>query len=302
MQSPIAFRKPRHLQAIRVLPQATRAVKIRLRQARLHTVCESARCPNLGECFSRPTAAFLILGNRCTRACGFCAVEHGRPGPPDPAEPEAVAEAARALGLRYVVITSVTRDDLADGGSGQFAAAVRAVRRRLPEARVEVLTPDFRGEARAIQAVAAAGPDVFNHNLETVPALYPRVRPQADYQRSLQLLRAVKANGPGLVTKSGLMLGLGESPAEVEAVMEDLVAAGVAVLTLGQYLAPTRRHLPVARYLEPEEFEAWAERGRAGGFRQVFAGPLVRSSYHADEVWETAVKGAPAGNRQHNRG
>lgn len=284
MQSAVARRKPRHLQAIRVLPQATRAVKIRLRQAKLHTVCESARCPNLGECFSRPTAAFLILGNRCTRGCGFCAVERGSPGPPDPAEPEAVAEAAQALGLRYVVITSVTRDDLEDGGAGQFAAAIRAVRRRLPEAKVEVLTPDFRGEARPIAVVAAAGPEVFNHNLETVPALYPRVRPQADYGRSLQVLRTVKANAPGLVTKSGLMLGLGESQPEVEAVMDDLVAAGVEVLTLGQYLAPTRRHLPVARYLEPEEFEAWAERGRARGFGRVFAGPLVRSSYHAEEI------------------
>jgi len=277
-------------------------VKIRLRQARLHTVCESARCPNLGECFSRPTAAFLILGNRCTRACGFCAVEHGSPGPADPAEPEAVAEAARALGLRYVVITSVTRDDLADGGAGQFAAAIQAVRRLLPAAKVEVLTPDFRGEARAIAVVAEAGPDVFNHNLETVPVLYPRVRPQADYGRSLQLLRTVKANAPGLVTKSGLMLGLGESPAEIEAVMEDLVAAEVEVLTLGQYLAPSRRHLPVARYLEPEEFEEWAERGRAKGFRRVFAGPLVRSSYHAEEVWETAMKEAPVENRWHTKG
>ena len=257
---------------------------MRLRHARLHTVCESARCPNLGECFSRPAAAFLILGNRCTRRCGFCAVEKGAPLPLDPGEPAAVAEAARELGLSYVVVTSVTRDDLADGGAAQFAATIGAVGQALPGARVEVLTPDFGGNEGAIRTVAQAGPEVFNHNLETAPGLYARVRPGADYRRSLALLRMVKTLAPGMATKSGLMLGLGETAAEVEAVMEDLLAAGVEVLTLGQYLAPSRRHLPVARYLEPEEFEIWAEKGKAKGFRQVWAGPLVRSSYHAEEI------------------
>lgn len=288
MQNQLGRRKPRHLQEIRLLSTRQRAVKIRLRRAKLHTVCEAARCPNRGECFSRPTATFLILGDRCTRACRFCAVEPGRPGPVDPGEPEAVAAAAQELGLRYVVLTSVTRDDLPDGGAGHFAATIRAVRRRLPAARVEVLTPDFGGDAAAIRVVVEAGPEVFNHNLETVPSLYPRVRPGADYSRSLGLLRRVKELAPDLVTKSGLMLGLGESEREVEAVMQDLSAAGVEILTLGQYLAPSRRHLPVARYLEPEEFAAWGERGRALGFRQVFAGPLVRSSYQAEEVWETS--------------
>ncbi len=286
MPEPAVARRPSHLQGVRVSPQAKRGIKLRLRQARLHTVCESARCPNLGECFSRPAAAFLILGNRCTRSCGFCAVEKGAPRPPDPGEPAAVAEAARELGLRYVVVTSVTRDDLADGGAAQFAAAIRAVRRAVTAVKVEVLTPDFGGSKTAIRTVVAAGPDVYSHNLETVPGLYARVRPGADYRRSLALLRMVKALAPGLVTKSGLMLGLGESAADVEAAMDDLLAAGVEALTLGQYLAPSRRHLAVERYLEPEEFAAWAEKGRAKGFRAVFAGPLVRSSYHAEEMIE----------------
>jgi lipoyl synthase len=277
-------RRPSHLQGVRVAAPARRVLKLRLRQARLRTVCESARCPNQGECFSRPTAAFLILGQRCTRRCGFCAIAKGTPLPPDPGEPAAVAEAARELGLRHVVVTSVTRDDLADGGAGQFAATIHAVRGAIAGVKIEVLTPDFGGKPAAIQAVAEAGPDVFNHNLETVPGLYARVRPGADYRRSLTLLRMARALQPGLVTKSGLMLGLGETGAEVEAVLDDLLAAKVEALTLGQYLPPSRRHLPVTRYLEPEEFTAWAEKGRAKGFRRVFAGPLVRSSYHADEL------------------
>ena len=282
-------RRPLHLQGVRVSAPARRVLKLKLRQARLHTVCESARCPNLGECFSRPAAAFLILGSRCTRRCGFCAVEKGTPLLPDPGEPAAVAEAARELGLSHVVVTSVTRDDLADGGAAQFAATIREVRRALPAARVEVLTPDFGGKRAAIRTVAQAGPDVYNHNLETAPGLYARVRPGADYRRSLELLRMVKALQPGIITKSGLMLGLGETAAEVEAALDDLLSAGVEVLTLGQYLAPSRRHLPVARYLEPEEFVAWAEIGKAKGFRQVFAGPLVRSSYHAEEIMNSEL-------------
>jgi lipoic acid synthetase len=195
-----------------------------------------------------------------------------------------VAQAAKELGLRYVVITSVTRDDLPDGGAGQFVASIQAVRRALPEAKVEVLTPDFSGQAEAISAVAQAGPVVFNHNLETVPRLYEQVRPGADYRRSLRLFQTVRAAAPKLLTKSGLMLGLGEAPEEVAAVLEDLLAAGVEVVTLGQYLRPSRRHWPVARYLDPEEFAAWAEKGKALGFKQVVAGPLVRSSYQADRI------------------
>jgi len=284
MLNPASIRRPPHLQGLGGLPQARRALKIRLRQAGLRTVCESARCPNLGECFSRPAAAFLILGRVCTRPCGFCAVEHGIPAPVNAGEPKAVAAAARELGLNYVVVTSVTRDDLADGGAAHFAATIREIRRALPAATVEVLTPDFAGNEGAIRTVVEAGPEVFNHNLETVPGLYRRVRPGADYRRSLELLRMAKALDPRVVAKSGLMLGLGESAGEVEAVMEDLLGAGVEVLTLGQYLPPSRRHLPVARYLDPSEFDTWAEKGKAKGFRAVFAGPLVRSSYHAEEI------------------
>jgi len=290
MPSIASARRPAHLQGLRVAPQARHGIKLRLRRARLRTVCEAARCPNLGECFSRPTAAFLILGDRCTRRCGFCAVEKGAPLPPDPGEPAAVAEAARELGLRYVVVTSVTRDDLADGGAAQFAATIHEVRRAIAGVKIEVLTPDFSGNEAAIRTMAQAGPEVFNHNLETAPGLYARVRPGADYRRSLGLLRSVKKLAPGLVTKSGLMLGLGETAAEVEAVMDDLLAAGVEALTLGQYLPPSRRHLPVARYLEPEEFAVWAEQGKAKGFRQVWAGPLVRSSYHADEMMNSELR------------
>jgi len=250
----------------------------------VHTVCQSARCPNVGECFGRGTATFMILGNSCTRDCGFCAVAHGQPEALDGDEPRRVAEAAAMLGLHHVVVTSVTRDDLADGGADQFAATILGIRELLPEARVEVLVPDFRGEWEALQAVVEAAPDVLNHNVETVPRLYPRVRPQADYGRSLELLRRAGEARPGMLTKSGLMLGLGETNAEVTAVLGDLRGAGVAAVTIGQYLQPTRRHLSVAEYVAPGQFEAYADAARGAGFSYVMSGPLVRSSYHAGEL------------------
>jgi len=248
----------------------------------LNTVCQSARCPNIGECFERGTATFMILGNCCTRNCTFCAVPRGVPLPPEEDEPEKVAEAAEALGLRYVVVTSVTRDDLPDGGAGQFAETIGAVRRRLAGCQVEVLIPDFQGSEEALRTVLRACPDVLNHNLETVPRLYPLVRPQADYRRSLGLLRRAKELAPEIVTKSGFMLGLGESRGEVCGVLGDLRVAGCEMVTLGQYLCPSPRHLPVARYVPPEEFEEMRKEGLRLGFKHVEAGPLVRSSYHAE--------------------
>lgn len=251
---------------------------------RLHTVCQEARCPNLWECYARNTATFLILGDRCTRDCRFCAVGHGAPDPPDPGEPDRVARAAAEMGLAYVVLTSVTRDDLADGGAAHFAATIAAVRSRLPRARVEVLIPDFQGNPEALAATIAAGPDVINHNVETVPRLYRRVRPQADYRRSLELLARVSA--AGIPAKSGLMLGLGEDEEEVWGVLQDLRAAGCRILTLGQYLQPTPAHLPVVSWVTPEEFDGWRRRALALGFDEVAAAPLVRSSYHADASFE----------------
>jgi len=260
-------------------------VRALLAELGLATVCGSARCPNLPECFSRGTATFLILGQRCTRQCGFCAVAAGVPDAPRDGEPDAVAEAAERLALRHVVITSVTRDDLADGGAGHFARTIRAVRRRRPHATVEVLTPDFQGRAADVERVLAAGPDVFNHNVETVRRLYPLVRPGADYRRSLDVLSAAKRLGCWLLTKSGLMLGLGESDDEVRQVLADLRGAGCDMLTIGQYLAPSPRHLPVARFIDPPAFDAWARQAGEMGFRAVAAGPFVRSSYHARDLF-----------------
>lgn len=257
-----------------------------LESGRLYTVCEEARCPNQWECFSRRTATFLIMGPRCTRACRFCAVEHGPMGPPDPDEPERVARVAREMGLKYVVITSVTRDDLPDGGASVFAETIRAVRRDLPEAGIEVLMPDFMGSREAVLVVVDAAPDVLNHNLETVPRLYPSVRPGADYVRSLGLFETVRAAAPDMVTKSGLMLGLGETDAEVRSTLEDLLAAGCRVLTLGQYLQPTPEHLSVEQYVTPEAFDRWADTARSMGFSDVASGPLVRSSYQAGELYQ----------------
>jgi len=278
-------RKPRtHFESLN-------ALKSELRQLGLHTVCESARCPNIHECFHRKAATFMILGDRCTRACGFCSVPKGRP-PLDPAEPANVARMADALRLRYVVITSVNRDDLADGGSRQFAETVRAVRGQLPEARVEVLTPDFRGDLEAVARVLDAAPHVFNHNVETVPRLYRRVRPQADYAQSLRVLEFAENHAGGALTKSGFMVGLGETEAEVHGLLRDLRAAGTNVATIGQYLQPTRRNLPVSEYVEPRRFEQYREYGLSLGFRMVFSGPLVRSSYMADAVDEEARRPA----------
>jgi lipoic acid synthetase len=267
-------------------------VKQILRERNLHSVCEEAACPNLSECFGHGTATFMILGDICTRRCPFCDVAHGRPQPPDPAEPAHLADTIGELGLRYVVITSVDRDDLRDGGAGHFAACIQAIRERAPATRIEVLVPDFRGRMdAAVDLLAATPPDVFNHNLETVPRLYKAARPGADYRVSLDLLARFKARHPGVPTKSGLMLGLGETPEEVEQVMADLRAHGCDMLTIGQYLQPSRDHFPVARYATPEEFRRLEEIGRGMGFSAVASAPLVRSSYHADQQAAGLVEG-----------
>jgi lipoic acid synthetase len=250
----------------------------------LRTVCDEARCPNRQECFSCGTATFLILGDTCTRRCRFCAVHQGTPRPPDPDEPGRVAAAAAGMGLTHVVVTSVTRDDLPDGGAGLFAATLRALRARLPAARVELLVPDFAGDDAALGTVLAAGPDVLNHNLETVARLYGAVRPGADYGRSLALLRRVAEAFPGIAVKSGLMLGLGERPEEVAGALRDLRAAGCTVLTVGQYLPPTGVSLPAARYLPPEEFDRWRDAALGLGFAAAASGPFVRSSYRAESL------------------
>ncbi len=254
-----------------------------VRTRRLNTICGSARCPNVGECWSARTATFLLLGDVCTRACGFCAVTKGRPAPPDAGEPERVAEAAAIMGLSYAVLTSVTRDDLPDGGAAHFAAAIRAVRARTPGIRVEALVPDFAGSPDALDLVLAERPEVLNHNLETVERLYPALRrPAPNYRRSLDVLR--RAAGAGFVVKSGLMVGLGETADDLRRTLGDLREAGCRLLTMGQYLRPSAAHVPVDRYYRPEEFTAWADEARAMGFRDVAAGPLVRSSYHAERL------------------
>jgi lipoic acid synthetase len=254
-----------------------------LRELNLETVCENARCPNRPECYARRTATFMIMGNVCTRPCGFCSVPRGTPSELAPDEPQRVAEASYRLGLRHVVITSVTRDDLPDGGAEHFHRCVLAVRARTGAA-IEVLTPDFLGDADAIDRVIAAQPEVFNHNTETVPRFYKKVRGRADYQRSLDLLARVKRKAPRMTTKSGLMLGLGETREELLETFADLRSAHCDVLTLGQYLTPTLKHVPVARYLPPEEFEELGALARSLGFQKVASGPFVRSSYHADEM------------------
>jgi lipoic acid synthetase len=275
------------------LAPGARALRVLLRDNALNTVCEEARCPNLGDCFSRGTATFMLLGDRCTRRCGYCSVATARPEPPDAGEPERVAEAAARLRLRYVVLTSVARDDLSDGGAAHFAASVRAVRRRLPGARMEVLVPDFQGRRAALSAVLAAAPDVFNHNIETVPRLFPRVRAQGAYRRSLEMLAAAKEVRPEQATKSGLMVGLGETDEEIAAVLGDLRAAGVDIVTMGQYLRPTRDHAPVDRYVSPDGFRALDAQARALGFPTVYSGVFVRSSFNAEEVFATVPAAAP---------
>ena len=259
-------------------------IKALLREHRLHTVCEEASCPNIGECFGKGTATFMIMGDKCTRRCPFCDVSHGRPDPLDAGEPANLAQAIAALKLSYVVITSVDRDDLRDGGAGHFAACIRAVREHAPQTRIEVLVPDFRGRLdRALDILAAAPPDVMNHNLETVPRLYAQCRPGSDYAHSLKLLQEFKRRHPAIPTKSGLMLGLGETDEEIIAVMQDLRAHDVDMLTIGQYLAPSGHHLPVMRYVHPDIFKRFAAEAAKMGFVHAAVGPLVRSSYHADQ-------------------
>ncbi len=263
---------------------AYETVRALLKGSRLHTVCQEARCPNQWECFSAGTATFLIMGPSCTRSCRFCAVEHGSVHPLDPNEPFRVAEAARQLDLTYVVITSVTRDDLSDGGARHFAETIQAVRKRMPASGIEVLIPDFQGNPDALKIVLDASPDVLNHNMETVPRLYPLVRPEAVYKRSLSLIHQTGTAGPRIQTKSGLMLGMGETPDEVRQVLKDLWQAGCRILTLGQYLQPSSDQLPVERFIPPDEFDAWKTDALAMGFSQVASGPFVRSSYHAKEL------------------
>lgn len=285
---PITAGKPAWLR--RRLPSGPEYERLRtlLRDHHLTTVCQQALCPNQFECFGRGTATFLLLGERCTRTCRFCAIGHGPLGPPDPDEPRHVAEAVRLLGLRYCVLTSVTRDDLADGGAGHFAAAVRAVRGVSSDTRVELLIPDFQGNAQALATVLAAAPEVLNHNLETVPRLYAAARPQAIYARSLELLGRVRTSAPDTVSKSGIMVGLGETRAELRQLFADLRRVDCDLLTIGQYLQPSRDHLPVARFVPPEEFAELQDEALALGFRAVAAGPFVRSSYQAETLYQEA--------------
>jgi lipoyl synthase len=261
-----------------------RSLRALLGDDKVHTVCEEARCPNLGECYATRTCTFLILGSVCTRNCAFCGVTHGQPLPPDPGEPERVAEAVKKLGLSYVVITSVTRDDLADGGAGQFAKVINELRISNYELRIEVLIPDFKGEAGPLRTVLEARPTVLNHNVETVPRLYEKIRPQAVYQRSLDLLANAKREDGAIYTKSGFMVGLGETKEEVATALQDLKAANCDIVTIGQYLPPSRTHLQPVRFVTPAEFETYEGLGRELGFAQIKAGPFVRSSYHAGEI------------------
>jgi lipoic acid synthetase len=260
-----------------------------MRQWNLHTVCEEAHCPNIGECWEDLTATFMILGDVCTRSCGYCAVTHGKPTWEDREEPERVGRAVRTLELEHVVVTSVNRDDLADGGAAVFAATIDAIRREAPRCRVEVLIPDFQGSASALATVLDAGPDILNHNTETVPRLYKVARHGGRYARTLELFRRARAAVPNLLTKSGLILGLGETREELVQTMEDLRRVDVNILTLGQYLRPSPRHLPIARFYPPEEFDELAGLGRAMGFAHVEAGPLVRSSYHAKRQGQAVI-------------
>ena len=280
-----ALRKPAWIR-VRAASENSRFADIKriLREASLHTVCEEASCPNIGECFGKGTATFMILGDLCTRRCPFCDVAHGRPKPPDAEEPLHLARTIAGLKLAYVVITSVDRDDLRDGGAGHFAHCIRAVREHSPKTRIEVLVPDFRGRiGKALDALSAALPDVMNHNLETVPRLYKQARPGADYAHSLALLSEFKTHHPDIPTKSGLMVGLGETDDEILEVMRDLRAHGVTMLTIGQYLQPSAHHLPVTRYVHPDVFAMFEREANAMGFAHAAVGPMVRSSYHADQ-------------------
>lgn len=283
--TPIRTGKPSWLR--RKLPSGPQYEQIRamIDKGQLHTVCQEANCPNQFECFSARTATFLILGATCTRNCRFCNIEEGRPGPVDADEPRRVADAAARMNLRYVVVTSVTRDDLEDGGAGHFAATIDALREKISGVQVEVLIPDFQGARSSLETVLTARPDVLNHNMETVWRLYPDVRPQADYDRSLALLSHVTRTDPAIPAKSGIMLGLGETEEEVRQTIADVYRTGCRMLTIGQYLQPTPRHLPVVDFIPPEEFERWREFALKTGFNKVASGPFVRSSYHAGEMF-----------------
>ena len=293
-EAPKRARLPEWARRSKTHYESLNQLKRGLRELKLHTVCEEARCPNIHECFHRGAATFMILGERCTRGCGFCSVQKLNPRKHsiqlDGDEPANVARMAREMKLRYVVITSVNRDDLEDGGSRHFAETVREVRCALPEARVEVLTPDFCGDLDAVARVLDAGPHVFNHNMEPAPRLYSRVRPQADYRQSLDVLAFARRHSESVLTKSGFMVGLGETSVEVRTLLGDLHAAGTDVATIGQYLQPTRHNLPVAEFVEPRQFEEYRDYGLALGFKAVFSGPLVRSSYMADLVSEEAQR------------
>jgi lipoic acid synthetase len=282
----VLVQKPSWLK--RRLPTGPNYEKIRgmIRNDRLHTVCQEDKCPNMWECYSQHTATFLIMGPRCTRNCSFCSVKADPLHPPDPEEPARVAKVARRMGLKYVVVTSVSRDDLSDGGAGIFAKTIEEIHKVIPDVCIEVLIPDFQGSLAALQTVLRARPDVLNHNLETVPRLYSQVRPQADYRRSLDLIQRSSKSAPGIPTKSGLMLGLGEKHSEIKQSLQDLRDANCQMLTLGQYLQPSKRHLPVTRYVLPQEFEEWRQTALNMGFAQVASGPFVRSSYHANELYQ----------------
>jgi lipoic acid synthetase len=283
---PPPLRKPDWLKRRLPTGETFNEVRELIEAGKLHTVCQEAKCPNIWECYSHRTATFLILGERCTRNCRFCSVAPGLPGPLDPDEPGRVAEAVERMGLKYAVVTSVTRDDLPDGGAAHFAATIREIRRRVPEAEIEVLIPDFQGDRAALETVLRARPDVLNHNIETVPRLYSRVRPQADYRRSLELLRRAGESAPLIPTKSGLMLGLGERPEEIRQTLQDLREVSCRILTLGQYLQPSPEHLPVESYVPPEDFENWRKAALDLGFSEVASAPFVRSSYHAQKSFQ----------------
>jgi lipoic acid synthetase len=283
------IRKPRWL--TRKLPSAPEYEQMRslINDGQLHTVCQEAKCPNQFECFSQRTATFLIMGSKCTRNCCFCSVEEGPSGPPDPEEPRRVAEAVQRMQLKYVVVTSVTRDDLSDGGASIFAETIRQLRKEIPDVMIEVLIPDFQGDYDALKTVLDARPDVLNHNIETVARLYGTVRPQAIYERSLELLQRVLAYTPDIPGKSGIMLGLGETDDEIRQTLQDLHDSGCRFLTMGQYLQPSKSHLPVERYVTPEEFHAWRETALKIGFTEVASDPFVRSSYHAKDLYQHAA-------------
>jgi lipoyl synthase len=287
---PPVGRKPEWLK--RRLPTGETFNQVReiIAAGRLHTVCQEAKCPNIWECYSHRTATFLIMGERCTRNCRFCAVSSGTPEPLDPQEPTHVAEAVERMQLKYVVITSVTRDDLPDGGAAHFATTLQAIRQRIPQAEIEVLIPDFQGDRTSLERVLSARPDVLNHNIETVPRLYPKVRPQADYRRSLDIVRHAAEFAPAIPTKSGLMLGLGEQSDEIQQTLEDLRQAGCRILTLGQYLQPSPQNLPVETYVTPDEFETWRKAALKLGFSEVASAPFVRSSYHAKESFNALAR------------